>query len=306
MKPAIMISRFPLGKLILFTFQLILSLSACCQNPTKINVLKNDLLPKDIILNQNIKEIIDSVFIIKNGISSKESVQVYLLNDEILNSCNHQNFVNDTLVSISKTYCDNNGNQTEIERRHLIKSSIYKAIRTLDDYGNKVILKVDDNGRTNILEYKNEYRNQLLVKVTMTAKKSGNILQTTNYKYDSNGNLNEECEKNTYWDVKNIYAYNKSNQIISYKHFINSILEDSILYYYTAGLLSQKITYHSNDTQSYPKLYKYNDNEQLISESDVESKRDTLYKEYDNKGNWTVQQIIVDGVLGRVTKRSFR
>ena len=66
--------------------------------------------------------------------------------------------------------------------------------------------------------------------MSIISKRSGDIIKKTSSKYDAKGNLIEEWFKSSYLDAKNLYQYNKTNQVILHKHIRNGVINDSIIF----------------------------------------------------------------------------
>ncbi len=278
--------------------------SSCGQNATE-HSLKNKSLPKEINLNPKTTKIIDSILVFKNGIQKLETVQLFELKNGILVSANRKYFVNDTLNQTTNEIFDSNGNSIESKILLHFKNSIQLFERKLDEHGNIRQLKTTESNKVNILDYGNSYEKKELVSVMVVSKKNNDIIKSTYFKYDPKGNLIEEWTKSSFLDAKNLYQYNKANQVILHKHIRNGVLNDSVIYYYDKGLLYKKEWYENSSTNPMIRNYYYNENKQLISEKEEPYGDKVEYKNYDPFGNWHVKEQSSNENMTRLTKRTF-
>jgi hypothetical protein len=293
-----------LNLVIVFFFLLCVNAS-CGQKPVKV-LSRNNSLPKEINLNPNTGEIIDSVFIFKNGIKKLETVQVFELKNGILTSGNRKYFVNDTLNQTTNESFDSNGNSIESKTILHFKNSTIIYKRELDEFGNLKKLKTTEGSKVNILEYQNKYEKEKLVSVDVMSAKSNNIIKKTIFKYDFNGNLIEEKMNNSFLDVVNLYQFNEANQLVLHKHIRNGTLKDSVIYYYDEGLLKKKEWFENTGSNPMIKKYEYNKNKQVVLETEELFGGKAEYKEYDAFGNWHIKEQYAYGNMNRLTKRLFK
>ena len=273
---------------------------SCGQNQqTKIK--KNDMLPKEIILNPKISKITDSIFIFKDGIKKLETVQILDLKNGILTHGHRKYFVNDTLNQTTNEKFDPNGNSIESHTVLHFKNSVQIFRRELDSHGNIIRLASEEDGRISHLEYKNVYRNNLLAESSVFSPVSGRTIEETKLEYDSRGNLIKE----KYKESENVYEYNDDNKVTGYKHIKNGVVETKIIYHYNNKLLSKMEWYDSISPNPMITEYFYNSNNQLISEILRKYAEKTEYKNYDVNNNWQVKEQSSGGAINRLTKRTF-
>lgn len=287
------------------SFIFLLFFTSSCGQTLNGNSPKNKSLPKEINLNPKTIKIIDSIFVFKNGIQKLETVQLFELKKGILISASRKYFVNDTLNQTTNEIFDSNGNSIESKKLLHFNNSIQIFERKFDKYGNIIQLKTTENNKVNILDYKNSYEKKNLVSVSVVSKKSSDIIKITYFKYDSKGNLIEEWNTNSFLDTKNLYQYNKTNQVILHKHIRDGILKDSITYNYDKGVLSKKAWYENPPADPMITNYYYNENKQLILEKEVEDGDKVEYKSYDAFGNWQIKEQSSNENINRLTRRTF-
>lgn len=285
------------------TFLLFLNF-LCGQNSTKKSI-KNNSLPKEIHLNINTKKIIENIYVVKNGIQKLETEQSFEFKNAILISANRKYYVNDTLNQTNNKIFDLNGNNIESNTLLHFKNSSQKFKTKLDKYGNITKLEAKEKDKINILDYHNSYVKNKLVSIVVISNKNGNIIEKTSFKYDSKGNLIEEHSKKSYLESKNLYTYNKYNQVILYKHIRNGVKNDSTIYYYNKALLIKKEWYIKSNPDPIVSIYNYNLKNQLILESEEKLGIKIAYKNYDSDGNWLVKELYNYGKLSVITKRIF-
>ncbi|RQO30389.1 hypothetical protein DBR32_12530 [Taibaiella sp. KBW10] len=290
---------------IFISFISLLFFSTSFGQNSKSKSIKNNLLPKEITLNPNTIKIIDSIYVFKNGIQKLETIQLFELKNGILVSGNRKYYVNDTLNQTTNDVFDSNGNCIESNTLLHFKNSNQIFERKLDEYGNIIQLTTTENNKVNILEYRNAYEKNKLVDVSAISKKTGDILKKTSFKYDSRGNLIEEWFKSSYLDAKNLYQYNKTNQVILHKHIRNGVLNDSIIYHYDKGLLSKKEWYEDAFANPMIKNYYYNEKQQLILEKQEDLNEKTEYKNFDSFDNWQIKEQYSYKNINRLIKRVF-
>lgn len=265
--------------------------------------LKNKSLPKEIKLNAKTSKIIDSVFSIKNDRRQLESVQVFNLKKGILISANRKYYKNETLNQTTNDRFDENGNNIESNTNLHFKNSSQIFKRKLDEAGNIIELISIEDGRPNVLEQENSYKENRLVSVVIRSKQSGSVIRNTINKYDVKGNLLEELNKYISGNANNFYQYNDASQVVLHKHFRDGKLHDSIVYHYANGLPDKEEWYENPPANPMVTTYQYNDRKQLVVETEETFGNTIYYKNYDADGNWQAREQYSDGKMRSLTKR---
>lgn len=279
--------------------------TASCGQHLKTGPMKNDMLPKEIHLPPQTVKIIDSIFVFENGIRQLETVQVFNLKDDILVSGHTEYYVKGILNFTAADRFDHNGNNIESKTTFHLKNSVQVFSKKLDDKGSIIQLTATENGKENIIYYKNRYSQDRLTEHSVISENTGRVIEKTAFQYDAHGNLAEEKVTAFHREAKNLYEYNKDNQVTLYQHIQNGELNDKVLYNYHEGLLRKTEAYDWLSPNPSIENYTYNKDRQLVMVRQGASNDKTEYKDFDEFGNWQIMEIHVYGELTRLTKRQF-
>lgn len=290
-------------KKILFLFSIILLINSCQKKSESIIPIEskdlglnvNPSVSKDIVITNNLMELTDSLFSVKNNKKELTSVQIWEFKNGFLNSSHFEYFQDNIVTYIIKTECDNYGRPTKqtMSRPESKEEEIFT--KQYDKYGNNTLTEISKNKViTNIFDYTYQYENEKVIKKTTTSRISQRVIEEIDYTYDNTaGNEIQTNETMSLGKLKSNKIYDSNNNLIETVriNLNDSSIIDDTKYIYKNGLLVKLI---NGKSEYYPEpsqhLYDYNEKKQLIQISYSFQKEKFLG--YDTFGNWSKKETI--------------
>lgn len=290
----------------LLLYLLCLSMAGALQGQNlKGGSLKNDGLPQEITLPPQTVKIIDSVFVLQDGVPQLEMVKVFDLRNGILVSGKLEYFQKGILVHTTIEQFNKNGNLIESSTTFHLKNSTRIFRKKLDEHENMTQLTTRENGKESIAYYRNVYRQNKLAEQSALSPYTGAVTQTCLYEYDRSGNLKESRRKGGDPNIKTVFEYNRQNQITLKQDLKNCQVNEKMLYFYDQGRLLKTEWYEWMSPVTMIENYIYNQSGQLVQVRLGKSNDRTEYKDFDESGNWQIQEQYYSGELSRLTRRKF-
>jgi len=253
---------------------------------------KNLPLPKEIKLNKKIKIIIDSTFNCKSSSESIDIVTKYYLNESILDSAIISWYKNDTIIATNLYICDSFG--YFIKTTYKSKKTDYYTEYTRDSLGYTTLMKTIENNRISSFKYKNYYENGQISRI-ITFNKNHELIEESNFKYNSNRNLINEWGASFGRSHENKYFYDKNDDIKYYLTYRDGVIQDSVVNSNKNNQLVLQERYIPSSPDYYrmgATEYYYDEKGNLTAKKDIDSDNETRYIKYDSYGNWKERQLI--------------
>ncbi|MDY0090602.1 MAG: hypothetical protein RBR78_09575 [Flavobacteriaceae bacterium] len=272
----------------------------------------NQSVPKDIVINENLIQITDSIFSIRNKKKILSSISIWEFDKGFLKLSSLKSYKNDSVTYSVRSECDNYGRVIKVLITNPKSKELEIWDRLYDKYGNQTQLVafktpiIDSTMNVEILDYVYQYENEKIIKKTTTFGTPPRVLEEADYAYDDRSNEIQRINTSDLGKFKTDNIYDGDDNLIE---TINVNMKDNsiafqIKHIYKNGLLVKTINGKGdNYIEPTERIYEYNENGDLVKES--APWEIIIYSNYDSFGNWTKKEYYTrDNDLQEVSSRT--